>query len=374
MQRQTSNLARIVDDLLEASRVNEGKIDLQLELLDLRTCVDQAVAAARPAIEAHDQTLEVDVPARPVPVRADPVRVEQIILNLLNNAGKYTPAGGRVRVVLKRSGPWAQIAVIDNGAGIDDDLRPRLFQIFQQGSRDLARREGGLGIGLSVVRRLVELHRGTVEARSEGVGKGSEFIVRLPLEPDSGSRSDADGGKSRAAARGESSTAADAARKASIPKEAGTAAASSEATATTPATSDRGAPSVGAASTPAKLRVLVVDDNQDAGETLAMLIETLGHQTRLAGDGQAALAAFDEWRPEVVFLDIGLPGMYGYAVAAAMRRRSPARATRLVAVTGYGQDSDRAKGRQAGFDAHLVKPAAYDAIAQILAGVEPRPA
>jgi len=374
MQRQTNNLARIVDDLLEASRVNEGKIDLQIEALDLRTSVNQAVAAARPPMDAHDQTLDVDLPARPVPVRADPVRVEQIILNLLNNAGKYTQAGGHIRVVLKRRGPWAEIAVIDNGAGIDDDLRPRLFQIFQQGNRDLARREGGLGIGLSVVRRLVELHHGTVEARSEGAGKGSEFVVRLPLAPDGGSRGGDESGKAHGAAGGATDGAAgDAGSKASASKsgEGGTASAGTTNVSTAP--SDRSGPTAGAASAQSKLRVLVVDDNRDAGETLAMLIDTLGHETRLAGDGKEALALFDEWHPQVVFLDIGLPGMSGYEVAAAIRRRAPAGTARLVAVTGYGQDSDRAKGRQAGFDAHLVKPAGYDAIAQILAAAGTQP-
>ena len=379
MQRQTSNLARIVDDLLEASRVNEGKIDLQIEPLDLRTCVQQAVAAARPAIDAHEQTLEIDVPDRSVPVQADPVRVEQIILNLLNNASKYTQNGGHLRVVVKRGGPWAEISVIDNGAGIDDDLRPRLFQIFQQGNRDLARREGGLGIGLSVVRRLVELHRGTVEARSEGVGKGSEFIVRLPLAPEGPARV----GAAPVVAPGANADAAATASDAAAP-------ATGNAT-TPPARKKRakaGAPSItagagrsdaaantAAASAPTALRVLVVDDNRDAGETLGMLIETLGHQIRLADNGRTALALFDEWHPEVVFLDIGLTGMDGYEVASEIRSRSPGGAPRLVAVTGYGQDRDRAKGRQAGFDAHLVKPAAYEAIAQILAsaGADLRP-
>ncbi|MEO6744188.1 MAG: CheR family methyltransferase [Caldimonas sp.] len=379
MQRQTSNLARIVDDLLEASRVNEGKIDLQIEALDLRLSVQQAIAAARPAIDAHEQTIEVDAPDRPVPVQADPVRVEQIILNLLNNASKYTQNGGHIRVVVKRGGPWAEIAVIDNGAGIDDDLRPRLFQIFQQGNRDLARREGGLGIGLSVVRRLVELHRGTVEARSEGVGKGSEFIVRLPIAPEGPARVGAAPVLAPDASADPASTVASNAATPAANDAATTPARKKRAKSGVPSTpADTGRSSAETAavgSAPTVLRVLVVDDNRDAGETLGMLIETLGHQIRLADNGRAALALFDEWHPQVVFLDIGLPGMDGYAVAAEIRRRSPAAATRLVAVTGYGQDRDRAKGRQAGFDTHLVKPAAYEAIAQILAsaGAGPRP-
>jgi len=339
MQRQTSNLARIVDDLLEASRVNEGKIDLQVEVLDVRASVKQAVAAARPAIEARAQTLTIKAPDRQVPVLADPVRVEQIILNLLNNAGKYTPVGGRIDIRLKRVGPWAELTIADNGVGIDDDLRPRLFQIFQQGNRDLARREGGLGIGLSVVRRLVELHRGTVEARSEGPGKGSEFIVRLPLAQE---------GAPRVGAAPQPSARA-------------------------PAAGVAAKPAPPAVATPQTLRVLVVDDNHDAGETLSMLVGTFGHETRVAADGAEALEVFDAWQPQLVFLDIGLPGIDGYEVAAEMRRRAPGAAPTLVAVTGYGQDRDRAKGRQSGFDAHLVKPAAYPAIEAILASAAGRP-
>jgi CheY-like chemotaxis protein len=294
-----------------------------------------------------------------VPVQADPVRVEQIILNLLNNASKYTQSGGHVRVVVKRSGPWAEIAVIDNGAGIDDDLRPRLFQIFQQGNRDLARREGGLGIGLSVVRRLVELHRGTVEARSEGPGKGSEFIVRLPLAPDGARASALRRCRRTAAARAAADDRPDQRRRANgRPRRRPLRRRCALARNLAPRRRARIGPpdaSAAAANAATSLRVLVVDDNRDAGETLGMLIETLGHQTRLAGDGRAALALFDEWLPQVVFLDIGCR-----ASTATRSRRDPAPqpagAPRLVAVTGYGQDRDRAKGRQAGFDAHLVKP------------------
>jgi len=377
MQRQTGNLARIVDDLLEASRVNEGKIDLQMEALDMRNSVSQAVAAARPAIDAREQTLDVVLPERPVPVVADPVRVEQVILNLLNNASKYTQVGGRIAATLKCGGPWAELSIVDNGVGIDDDLRPRLFQIFQQGNRDLARREGGLGIGLSVVRRLVELHRGTVVARSEGPGKGSEFIVRLPLAPDGAPRVGAAPVPAHGAARAAANIDPSHVDAQTVSAAADTAAAPVRARAkprarTKGAGSDRTDAGAAAANAATWLRVLVVDDNRDAGETLGMLIETFGHQTRLAGDGRAALALFDEWRPQVVFLDIGLPGIDGYEVASEIRRRSAGSAPRLVAVTGYGQDRDRAKGRQAGFDAHLVKPAAYEAIAAILDSAGPR--
>jgi two-component system CheB/CheR fusion protein len=320
MQRQSNNLARIVDDLLEASRISEGKIELRLESVDVADAAAQALEAARPFLQSREHRVDVTLPKRPLLVHADPVRIEQVVLNLLNNAGKYTPVGGRVGVTVRRAGEWAELVVADNGVGIPGELRPRLFQLFQQGNRDLARGEGGLGIGLSVVRRLVELHHGTVEARSDGPGHGSQFVVRLPL--------------ARAAAPAPGPAA--------------------------PALRD---------GAPRSMRVLVVDDNRDAGETLAMLLDSLGHRTRLVMNGHEALAASDEWSPEVVFLDIGLPEMDGYEVAAELRRRSLDPPPRLVAVTGYGQDSDRAKSLRAGFDDHLVKPAAFAAIEAIVATV-----
>ncbi|MFL6665514.1 MAG: PAS domain-containing protein, partial [Rhizobacter sp.] len=321
-ERQAGNLSRIVDDLLEAARITEGKIDLRLERVDMVASVNQALEAAHDFLESQKHELTVTLPKEPVYINADPVRVEQVILNLLNNAGKYTPAGGRIGVSLRAVGEVAELSIADDGIGISEELRPRLFQIFQQGNRDLARGEGGLGIGLSVVRRLVDLHGGSVEALSAGPGQGSEFIVRLPLAH-----------KNAAVA----------------PK---------------PADAPPAVPSA------KQHRVLVVDDNHDAGETLLMLIESLGHETQMAGDGPSAVQLCEQWHPDIVFLDIGLPGMDGYEVAREIRRRHSNGVPRLVALTGYRQDTDRAKARAAGFDQHLVKPAPVKEIMAILDSAE----
>jgi PAS domain S-box-containing protein len=320
--RQAGNLSRIVDDLLEAARIGEGKIDLRLERIDLGASVRQALEASQGFLNSQQHQVNVTLPKRGLYVNADPVRIEQIVLNLLNNAGKYTPAGGRIDVGLKRVGKFAELRVADNGIGIPEELRPRLFQIFQQGNRDLAREEGGLGVGLNVVRRLVDLHGGSVHALSEGPGKGSEFVVRLPIAAEAHSASEVE------------------------------------------------PPDAPVAKNAAPRRVLVVDDNRDAGETLAMLIDSLGHETRIASDGPTAVRLADEWSPDIVFLDIGLPGMDGYEVAREIRLRHRDQPPRLVAVTGYGQDRDREKTRDAGFDEHLVKPADFKAIAAMLAALE----
>jgi two-component system CheB/CheR fusion protein len=338
--RQAGNLTRIVDDLLEAARITEGKVALRLEDIDLGETVKRAVESARPILDQHEHTLALTLPARPVTVRADPVRIEQIVYNLLINAAKYTPTGGRIEVVVRKLGKTGELRVIDNGIGISPDLHPRLFHLFQQGDRPLSRDDGGLGIGLSVVRHLVALHGGSVEARSEGTGKGSTFIVRLPTPP----------ARAAAAAAGGTQAAANGA-----PARAPAAAAAS------PGTPE-------AVPAPAPLRVLVVDDNHDAGVTLLMVVEALGHDVRLARDGRAALDQAAKWKPDIVFLDIGLPGMDGYEVARELRRQPGGDALHLVAVTGYGQDRDRTRTLDAGFDEHLVKPATYESIQASLAG------
>ncbi len=325
--RQAGNLTRIVDDLLEAARITQGKIELRIDRLNLSDAVRQAFATTRDFIASHRHRTELDLPEHPLFVDADPMRMEQIVVNLLNNAAKYTPAGGRIRIELRAIDDMAELRVIDNGIGIPEDLRPRLFQLFQQGPRQLSRKEGGLGVGLSVVRRLVELHGGGVEVTSEGLGKGSTFVVRLPLAIGDTTPSERPG-LSGAEHDSQPATKTDA------------------------------------------LRILVVDDNRDAGETLLMLTETLGHQGRLAGGGLAGLELCAAWRPDVVFLDIGLPDIDGYAVAAKIRaRQAGGPRPRLVAVTGYGQDKDREKTREAGFDHHLVKPADFEAIVTILSAV-----
>ncbi|UQA56836.1 ATP-binding protein [Polyangium aurulentum] len=322
VERQAHNLARIVDDLLDVSRITRGKIELRKERFDLAKAVSRALESSRELIESRKHAVTVSLPDRPVPIEADPVRLDQIVINLITNAAKYTDKGGQISVSLESIGDTAELRVRDNGIGIPPDLLPRVFELFQQGGRDLARSQGGLGIGLTVVRRLIELHGGTVEARSEGAGKGSEFIVRIPRvreEPASPSKDGADGSGRRAMKRAGASRA----------------------------------------------RVLVVDDNQDAAQSLAEVIEQYGHEARVAIDGVSALKIADEWQPQLVFLDIGLPGMDGYQVAQALGQRSTYKPV-LVALTGYGQESDRRASNEAGFTHHLVKPAQIRAVEEVL--------
>jgi PAS domain S-box-containing protein len=319
IERQARTLQRMVDDLLEVARISEGKLELHTQRVDLVEVVDRALESSRGHLEGRGHEVTVARPRRPAHVLADPVRLEQVIVNLLTNAAKYTRAGGRIAVTVDPVGDRVELRVRDNGIGIPADLRPRLFDLFQQGERDSARAEGGLGLGLTIVRRLVELHGGTVEAHSDGPGRGSEFVVSLPRD-----------------------------RR------------------------------VEAVAPPAKLappttaararKILVVDDNRDAAETLAEVLALMGHEPRIAGDGPSALAISAAWHPDVVFLDIGLPGMDGYEVARAIAGRGGRRPT-LVALTGYGQPSDHAKTRAAGFDQHLVKPAQLATIVSLLDGL-----
>jgi len=317
IERQVNTLQRMVDDLLEVARITEGKIELHKQPIDLVEVVDCALESSREHLERRRHEVTVSRPLRPAYILADPVRIEQVIVNLLTNAAKYTNAGGHIAVTVDELGDRVDLRVRDNGIGIPADLLPRLFDLFQQGGRDSARAEGGLGLGLTIVRRLVELHGGTVEARSDGPGHGSELVVSLPRED-----------RTPAVA--------------------------------TAAKSDH-RPS--AAANPRK--ILIVDDNQDAAEALAEALEMMGHEPRIACDGPSALTVSAEWRPDVIFLDIGLPGMDGYDVAREITRRGGRRPT-LVALTGYGQASDRAKARDAGFDQHLVKPAHLTTIVSVL--------
>jgi CheY-like chemotaxis protein/anti-sigma regulatory factor (Ser/Thr protein kinase) len=261
--------------------------------------------------------LEVDLPAGPVWVEADATRLAQVVGNLLNNAAKYTPQGGHVRLAVGQEQGEAVLRVRDDGLGIPADLLPRVFELFTQGDPSLARSEGGLGIGLTLVKSLVEMHGGSVEARSDGPGRGSEFVVRLPAlaEPPAPAAAD---GKCEVAGR------------------------------------------------PGR-RVLVVDDNRDAAESLAMLLGVGGHDVRTAHDGPTALAVAAASRPEVVFLDIGLPRMDGYEVARRLRQQVGLRQALIVAVTGYGREEDRRRAEEAGFDAHLVKPADPEELQKLLA-------
>lgn len=307
VERQVGQLTRIVEDLLEVSRFTTGSVRLRREPLDLRRVVERAVETVRPSVDEHRHALEVALPPEPVPLVADPTRLEQAVVNLVSNAAKYTNDGGHISVALRQEAGVAVLRVRDDGVGIAADLLPRVFDLFTQATRSLDRSQGGLGVGLTVVKRIVELHGGTVEARSAGPGRGSEFVVRL---------------------RTEAPSAADAA--------------------------DRAPPPADSASAP--LRVLVVDDNRDAADTAAMLLRGAGHDVLAVYDGRSAFDAVLSFRPHTVLLDIGLPGMDGYEVAQRIRAHDEVKHTRLLAVSGYGQEADRQRSRAAGFDEHLVKP------------------
>lgn len=315
IQRQTVNLVRIVDDLLDVSRVTRGLVELKRERLDLNALVPRAVDAVHAAIEAKRHEVSITLPHKPVYVDADPVRLEQVVVNLLSNAVKYTDDGGRIWIALEVEDGKACFRVRDSGKGFDPSFRERIFDLFQQGPKDLDRAQGGLGIGLTIVKRLVELHGGEIRAESPGVGKGSAFTVTLPLvEP-----------KTRRA-----------------PVERHLHAVSRDAA-----------------------TVLVIDDHADSGEMLATLIEQWGHVVRLASDGLSGIREAESLRPDVILLDIGLPGQDGYEVARRMRAIPSLADTVLVAITGYGQDSDRKRALAAGFSEHLVKPVSPDLLRSV---------
>jgi CheY-like chemotaxis protein len=317
IDRQASRLARLVDDLLEVSRITTGRIQLHLERIELGAVIERALESSRAIIEQHGHALTVSKPSTPVWLYADAARLEQVLVNLLNNAAKYTNDGGRIQLEAHAEARQATISVRDTGVGIEPELLPRIFDLFIQAERTLDRSQGGLGIGLCLVQRLVTMHGGGVEARSV-VGQGSEFIVRLPTL------------QSEQAAH--ASIAAD--------------------------STNRAANRV--------LRIVIVDDNVDAAQSLGMLLQTSGHEVYLAHGGADALEAVREHRPQVVLLDIGLPQMDGYQVAKRLRELYPREAITLVAMTGYGQAADRERSRTAGFDHHLVKPADYAEVERIL--------
>ncbi len=314
--RQIKNLSRLIDDLLDVSRVNSGKIRLRIEDFDAAPVLGSAVEVVRPLIEERHHNLTVSLTPGPLRLHADPTRVEQILVNLLANAAKYTESGGRISITASHEAGQVVFKVQDNGMGIAPEKMPAMFLLFGQGDRTLARSEGGLGIGLTLVKALTELHGGTITANSRGVGLGSEFVVRLPEAP----RSSVD-------------------RSARTPNVSKVAKGS---------------------------RVLVVDDNTDAARGLARLLRLLGHEVGVAHSGPEAIEVAQEYSPEVVLLDIGLPGMDGYEVAARLRHEPSCRHAVLIAVTGYGQDQDRLRSEKAGFDHHLVKPVDYDALVMLI--------
>ncbi len=321
MGRQVQQMARLVDDLLDVSRITLGKIELRRERLDLSAVVLSAVETSRPLIETARHVLTLVPPPQPLSVEGDPTRLAQVLSNLLNNAAKYTPEGGRICLIVERDGPQAVVRVRDSGVGIPPEMLSHIFELFSQGDPSRPSAQGGLGIGLTLVRKLTELHGGSVEAHSDGPQKGSEFVVRLPLapEPPEGQRPGASEGSAPRAATG-----------------------------------------------PAH-RILVVDDNVDSAESLAMMLRLLGHDVHTAHDGPAALRAAAAFAPEMVLLDIGLPGMDGYEVARRLRTLPQVRGALLVAQTGWGQEEDRRKSREAGFDHHLVKPVDPAVLREVLA-------
>jgi CheY-like chemotaxis protein len=323
MERQLAALVRLVDDLLDVSRITRGKVQLRPEPVELAEVVARAVETSTPLIQSRRHELKVSLPPGPVRLTADPTRLAQVLANLLNNAAKYTEEGGRIRLTAERQGGDAVVRVRDTGIGIPADVLPRVFELFAQADRSLDRAQGGLGIGLTLVKSLVEMHGGGVQARSEGLGRGSEFVVRLPA-PAIAAAPEPKGGRK--------------------PTEVGW----------------------------PRRRILVVDDNVDSTNALAkMLTRLYSQEVRVAHDGPEALAAAGEFRPEIVLLDIGLPGMDGYEVARRLRSRPKAEGLLLVALTGWGQESDRDRAREAGFDRHLVKPVDPETLRDLLSLSKP---
>jgi signal transduction histidine kinase len=315
MERQVAHLIRLVDDLLEVSRITRGIIDVRREPLDLVAVVRAAVDTSRPAIDGAGHTLVLDLPDDPVTVSGDAVRLTQVFANLLTNAAKYTDASGHVWLTLRRVGASARVSVRDDGIGIPAGQLESVFDMFTQVDRSTRRAQGGLGIGLTLVRSLVAMHGGRVEARSDGPGRGSEFVVTLPLSEAVRPLDGATRALERLPAR----------------------------------------------------RVLIVDDNGDAAQSLAELLGSLGARVRVAGSGPAALAQLSEFAPEAVLLDIGMPGMDGYEVARRIRSDTSRRGTLLIALTGWGQADDCRRAREAGFDHHMVKPPDLERLREWLA-------
>ena len=307
-QRQVRHMARLLDDLLDVTRLSQGKMDLRRDRVDIVSITRAASESIQPLVRERGHEITVEMPPEPIWIHADPARVEQVLTNLLSNAVKFTDPGGRIRVSVRREGSEAVVRVLDTGIGIDPVMLPRIFDLFVQAHRQMDHASGGVGIGLTLVKKLVELHGGTVDAFSAGPGSGSEFVVRLPA----------------------------------MEMAAPVAVARSE---------DLRSP--GERRT---LRVLIVDDNADAADGLAMILEMGGDEVRVAYDGEAALEVAGELRPEAVVLDIGMPGMDGYEVARRLKEAPETRDALLIAMTGWGQPQDRRRSALAGFDIHVVKP------------------
>jgi len=325
IERQVRHLNRLVDDLLDVSRITRGKVDLKRETVEIAEAVAKAIEMASPLLEQRTHSLSVEVEKQGLSVDGDPMRLAQVVSNLLTNAAKYTPEAGRIAVRARRDGGEVVLSVSDSGIGIPSEALPRVFDLFVQGGRGIDRSEGGLGLGLTIVRNLIERHGGSVSATSDGPGRGSEFIVRLPLAARAQAAVDANAGLADAA-------------KVVIPK------ASAQ-------------------------RILVVDDNEDGVATIVRILKLKGYDTRAARDAPMALQVAAEFLPMIALLDIGLPVMDGYELASRLRNLPGLVDVRLIALTGYGQESDFQKSRDAGFHHHLVKPIAIEALEEALARV-----
>jgi PAS domain S-box-containing protein len=319
MERQVQQMVRLVDDLLDVARITTGKVELRCEVIDIADAITDAIETSRPLIESHGQTVSVTLPREPVHVNADRTRLAQVFANLLNNSAKFSDRGTSIAITLAHDGGDAVVRVRDQGAGIESAFLPKIFDMFGQADLGSGRTKGaGLGIGLSLVKRIAEMHGGAVQAFSEGPGRGSEFVVRLP--------------------------AAEAERPAPAPAEHAAALAS-------------------------KRRILVVDDNTDAAESLATLLKINGHDTRMAHDGLQAVAEAAEFKPDVVFLDIGMPELDGHETARRIRQAPWGKDMVLVALTGWGQTEDRRRTKEAGFDHHMVKPADPTVVAKLISSL-----
>ena len=321
MERQLAQLVHLIDDLLDLSRIAKGKIELRRRRIDLGVAVKDAVETSRPLIQDRGHDLTVTLPPKPVHVDGDRTRLAQVFANLLNNSAKYTEPGGHILLIVESQGSDVVVSVRDNGVGIPPDKLDVIFEMFTQVDRTLERSQGGLGIGLNLVRGLVEMHGGRVECRSDGPGQGSEFIVRLPVLLSPGRKSQPGEGESGDTHR----------------------------------------------CTP--YRILVVDDNKDGADSLAMMLQIMGHETRTAYDGAVALEAAGTFLPDVVLLDIGLPKLNGYEVARRIREQPWGACMVLIAQTGWGQEEDKCRSKDAGFNFHMVKPVDCAALEKLLAGL-----
>ena len=325
VDRQSRQLTRLTDDLLDVARIARNKLELRKERIELARIVEAAIEASWPVVSAAGHELSVQLPPEPVSLEGDLTRLAQAVCNLLNNAAKYTEPGGKIWLTAEREGSDAIVRVRDSGIGIPADKMPRIFEMFAQIDDALERSQGGLGIGLKLVKQLVELHGGTIQARSEGKGRGSEFILRLPIVP---------------------------APPASVPAAEGNGALDATPSAT------------------GRYRILLADDNEDAAASLSRLLRGMGHEVRCARDGVEAVSEADVFRPDVVMLDLGMPRLSGLDAGRQIRQQPWARRAVLIALTGWGQDDDRRQTKEAGFDHHLVKPVDLAALEKLLSSLK----